>query len=217
MILKKSQRRQEAMNKWTQIPDDQIIKQTAEALTKNGIETFVVETGTEAKSKVLELIPEGAEILTMTSKTLNEIGIAQVLNDSSKYNSVRNKLNSMDRKAQNREMQRLGAAPEYAIGSAHALSEDGKVLIASNSGSQLAGEVYGSDYVVLVVGAHKIVKDMAEGIERIYEYVLPLESERANKAYNMTAGSFVSKLLIINREIKPGRIKAIIVKEVLGF
>jgi len=63
----------------------------------------------------------------------------------------------------------------------------------------------------------KIVKDLDEGMKRIYDYILPLESERLNKAYNLTTGSFVSKLLIVNREIFPGRITLIFVNEPLGF
>ena len=122
----------------------------------------------------------------------------------------------MDRNTQGLEMQRLGAAPEFVIGSVHAVTQDGKVMIASNSGSQLPAHAYGSSNVIWVVGIQKIVKNIDEGFKRIYEHSLPLESERARKAYNMP-GSFVSKILIINKEIKPGRITIIFVPEILGF
>ncbi|MBI3342389.1 LUD domain-containing protein, partial [Candidatus Curtissbacteria bacterium] len=114
------------------------------------------------------------------------------------------------------EMQKLGAAPKWSVGSVNAVTEDGKVLIASNTGSQLSGYVYGSQHVVFVVGAQKLVKNLDVAMERIYEYVLPLESERAKKAYGMP-GSFVSKLLIINKEVRPGRVRLIFIKEALGF
>jgi len=39
-------------------------------------------------------------------------------------------------------MKRLGSAPEWVIGSIQALTEDGKVLMASNSGSQIPAYVY---------------------------------------------------------------------------
>ena len=122
----------------------------------------------------------------------------------------------MNRETDHREMQRLGAAPEYVIGSVHAVTEDGKVIIASNTGSQLPGYAYSADHVIWVVGAQKIVKNVDEGIKRIYEYVLPLESERAHKAYGVE-GSFVSKLLIMNREPNPNRIKIILIKEPAGY
>ena len=121
----------------------------------------------------------------------------------------------MDRKTQSRQMQVLGAAPEWTSGSVHAITQDGKVLIASNSGSQIPGYAYGSDHVIWVVGAQKIVKDFDTGIERIYEYSLPLENERAQKAYGI--GSFVSKILVFNREPKPHRTILILVKENIGY
>ncbi len=204
------------MDKWTKIPDQTVIGQTIEALKTNNIEAFVVDNKEEAKKKALELIPQGSSVMTMTSATLDSIGIPSEINDSGKYDSIRNKLNSMDRATQGLEMQKLGAAPEYVIGSVHAVTQDGKILIASNTGSQLSAYVYGSSRVIWVVGAQKLVKDIDMGMKRIYEHTLLLESERVKKAYGMPQ-SAVNKLLIINKEVKPGRITIIIVKEVLGF
>lgn len=147
---------------------------------------------------------------------INKINITHEINESGKYNSIRNKLMSMNRETQGKEMNKLGAFPEYAVGSVHAVSENGEVMIASNSGSQLPAYVYGSEKVIWVVGTHKIVKNIDEGFERIYEHSLPLESERAKKAYGVP-GSNVSKLLIINKELIPDRIYLIFVNEVLGF
>lgn len=204
------------MNKWIKIPSQKIIRKTAEALRANGIEVFIVENGEEAKKKILELIPQKSEVMTMTSVTLDTIGIPSEINESGKYDSIRKKLNSLDRATQGREMQKLGAAPDWVVGSVHAITHDGKVLVSSNTGSQLSAYVYGSNHVVWVMGAQKIVKDIDEGMQRIYEYTLPLESERVKKAYGMPH-SYISKLLIVNKEVKLGRITTIIVKEVLGF
>jgi len=197
------------------IPPDEIIKKTVEALKANGIEAIVVPDSQAAKHQLLEMIPSGAQVMTMTSVTLDSIGAASELNDPSKYGTVRPKLSDptttpFDKRA-------LGAAAEYVTGSVHGITESGQLVIASNSGSQMAAEVYGSPNVIFVVGAQKIVKDLNEGMKRISEYVLPLESERANKAYNITTGSFVSKLLVITREVNPGRIRVVLVKEVLGY
>jgi len=203
------------MKNWTELPDQKTLEKTSKSLKANGIEVWIVENGEEAKKKVLELLPKGASIMTMTSATLNSINILPEINESGNYDSVRNKLNSMNRKTSGREMQVLGSAPEWTIGSVHAVTQDGKVLIASNTGSQLSAYVYGGDHVIWVIGAQKIVKDFNAGIKRIYEHTLLLESERMKKLYGVPSN--VSKLLVINKEIKPGRITAIIVKEVLGF
>jgi hypothetical protein len=204
------------MDQWTTLADDQTIKKTIEALKANGIDAAVVENKDEAKKKILDMIPEGAEIFQMTSVTLDTISLSEAINNSGKYDAVRPKLTAMNKETQAKEMKVLGAAPDYAIGSVHAVTEDGKVLIASNTGSQLAAYVYGSSHVIWVVGTQKIVKDFEQGLKRIYEYTLERESERAKKAYGMQKSN-VSKLLVVNKEVVPNRITVVFVKEVLGF
>lgn len=204
------------IEKWENLADEKSIERTVSALKANGIDAFVVENGKDAKKKVLELLPEGAEVMSMTSTTLDTIDLSNEILGLGKFNPVRKKLMSMDRNTQGSEMRRLGAAPEWTVGSVHAVTEDGHVLIASNSGSQLPAYAYGAGYVIWIVGAQKIVKNTEEGIKRIYEHSLPLESERAKKAYGVP-GSAVNKMLIVNKEIIPGRITMILVKEKLGF
>ncbi len=203
------------MSQWTQLASEQKIESTISALKANGIDALVAENGEEAKKKVLGLLPDGAEVMNMTSVTLDTTGISKEIQDSERFHSARKKLFSMDMKTQPAEIRRLSAAPEYAVGSAHAVTEDGKILIASASGSQLPAYAFGSGKVIFVAGIQKIVKNLEEGIKRIYEYVLPLEDKRARKAYGV--GSGVNKLLIINKEAMPGRITMIFVKENLGF
>ncbi len=205
------------MDKWNQLVSKEIIDKTIEALKTNGINARFVQTGEDAKKEVLSLIPTRAEVFNQTSVTLDTIGIPQEINESGKYDSVRNKLNKMDRSTQSSQMQKLGAAPDWTVGSVHAVTEDGHVFIASNTGSQLSAYAGGVQHVIWVVGTQKIVKDDEQAMKRINEYVLPLESERANKAYNITTGSNVSKLLIINKEVNLGRITLILVGEKLGF
>jgi hypothetical protein len=201
------------MGKWDTLADKATVEKTMAALKATGINSYFVENGAAAKQKFFELLPEGAEVMNNSSTTLNVLGITDELAKSSKYVSVRNKLTAMDRKTQNRLMQQMGAAPEWAVGSVHAVTQDGRVMIASASGSQLPGYAGGADHVIWVVGTQKIVKDLDDGNKRLYEYVLPLEDARARKAYGM--GSAVNKLLIINND--KSRIHLVFVNEVLGF
>lgn len=189
------------------------IERTAKALEKNGIHALIAENGEEAKNKLFENIPTDAEVFTATSRTLDTLGIPEEVNQ--RYNSVRSKLASMNNQTQGREMVKLGATPEYTVGSVHAVTEDGTVVIASNTGSQLAGYAASAAHVVWVVGAQKIVPNLEEAIKRIYEYTLPLEDERALQTYGMNSN--VSKLLIVHKEVMPGRTTLILVNENLGF
>ncbi len=191
------------------------VQKTAKALKKNGIHALVVPDKKAVKAKVFELLPKAAEVMTMSSVTLEQTGIRDAIEASPDYKSVRKIFETLKAEANADEKQKLGAAPQWAIGSVHAVTQDGKLLIASNTGSQLPAYANGSEHVIWVVGTQKIVKDFDEGLKRIYEYVLPLEAERAKKAYG--TGSNVSKLLVINKEVKKDRLTVVFVEEVLGF
>ncbi len=204
-----------ANEKYNKLAAEQSIQKTVKALGSNNFKVEVVKNKDEARKKVLDLLPAEAEVFTMTSQTLAVIGIDKEINESGRYNAVRPKLFAMNKKTQAREMAKLGAAPEWVIGSVQAVTEDGHLLIASNTGSQLPAEAYAGEKVIFVVGTQKIVKDINEGIKRIYQYSYPLEDERARKAYGIPSG--VNKILIINKEVIPDRITVILVKEQLGF
>jgi hypothetical protein len=121
----------------------------------------------------------------------------------------------MDREMQAREMRQLSAAPDFVVGSAHAVTQQGSVLVASASGSQLGPLVSGAGHVILVIGGQKIVADVGTGLRRIHEYCFPLENRRAREAYGLPSG--VNNVLIINRAIMPSRISAVLVRQSLGF
>ena len=183
------------MTGWDTPASKESVEKAISSLKANGINACFVANAAQARKKVIELLPAGAKAMTMTSVTLESIGISQEIMESGRYEPVKKKLMGMDRKTQALEMQMLGAAPEWALGSVHAVTEKGEVMVASQSGSQLPAYSYGASHVIWIVGTQKIVKDRDEGFRRIYEYVLPLESERAKKAYGVP-GSSVNKLLI---------------------
>jgi hypothetical protein len=194
---------------------DQRISSAVAALEANGVGTFVVESGAEARSLVGSLLPEGAEVYNNTSRTLEAIGVADDIERSGRYQALRPRLYRMDRDMQRREMRTLAASPEYVVGSVHAVTEEGSLLIASATGSQLGPLVSGAENVILVIGGQKIVRDLEAGLRRIHEYCFPLEDERARRAYGVP--SAVNNVLIINRVVAPGRVTAVLVKERLGF
>jgi len=199
--------------KYNVLASPELVEEAIRSLKNNGIQAVLVNTAQEAKEKVLESIPQGSEVFTMTSVTLEACGLTEEINESGKFRSVRDQLS---KETDENVKRKLGAAPDWAVGSVQAVSQDGKVLVVSNTGSQLPAYAYGGGRVIWVVGTQKIVKDFDEGLERIYDYVLPLESERAKKAYGVP-GSNVSKLLVINKEINPERLMIVFVSEVLGY
>jgi len=203
------------INKFSILASDAQIERTMKALEANNIHAIVAENGADARKKLFEIIPAHAEVFTSSSVTLSALGIPDEIDKSTRYNSVRVKMAVMDRKTQNREMQKLGATPEFMIGSVHAVTETGRIIVASKTGSQLAGYAAGAVHVLWVVGTQKIVPTLEIGLKRVEEYTLPLETARAQKAFGV--GSSIDKLLIVNKEFMPGRSTMILVKENLGF
>jgi hypothetical protein len=191
------------------------VQRTAAALRAHNIEAVVVDTGEDAKRAVLERIPDGAEVHSGASKTLLEIGVQTELAASPRVTWLRNQLSTMDRVTQAREIRKLGAAPDIMLGSVAAVTEDGSLVAASFGGSQLAPYASTAGQVLLVVGTQKIVKDLAEAMRRIYDHTLGLESERLRATFGVD--SQVGKILITNREVRPGRTTVILVREALGF
>lgn len=191
------------------------IQRAAAALRANNVAAIVVDNGADAKREVLARIPDGAEVHSGASKSLQETGIQSELETSSRITWLRTQLVAMDRATQGREIRRLGAAPDVMLGSVNALTVDGWLVTASNSGSQLGPYASTAGALLLVIGAQKIVTDLDEAMRRIFEHALPLESERLRAIFGVD--SHVSKILITYREARPGRTTALIVREPLGF
>lgn len=197
------------------LASDEQIERTAKALESRNIKALIAKNGADAKRLFFELVPEGAEVFLGSSVTLETLGIKEQIDNSGKYDALRPRMWAMDRATQEREIRKLGAGPDYAAGSVHAVTEDGRVIIASNTGSQLGPYASGAGKVIWVVGAQKLVKDLDEAMRRLEEYTIPLEDVHMQQLYN--AHTNLSKLLIVNKEIRPGRITMIIVKEELGY
>jgi len=195
-------------------PDQETLAATTVALEEHDFSVEVVDDLDAARRAVLARIPNGASVMTNTSVTLEETGIAAAINHGGPYESARNKMVALDYATQLPEMKAVAGEAEYALGSVHAVTRDGTLVIASASGSQLASYAWGAVNVIFVVGAQKLVPTVEAGRERIFKHSLPLEDARAYAAYGMN--SRVGKILEIRQE-DPGRIHVVIVREAVGF
>lgn len=191
------------------------LQRAAAALTARGIATQVVADAATARERALALIPHGAGVLTATSKTLELTGLLEEVERSGRYRALRAEYLAMDKATQADEIRRMRSAPDVILGSVHAVTEDGSLVIASQTGSQLAPYAYGAARVIWVVGAQKVVVDLGEALRRVNEYCLPLEDARAREAYG--AGSGVNKVLIVNHEARADRAHLILIREAIGF
>jgi hypothetical protein len=203
-----------ASDRFTALPDEETLAATVVALEEHGFSVEVVDDFDAAREAVLARIPDGSSVMTNTSVTLQETGIADAINDGGPYDAARNRMLALDFETQMQEMKAIGGQPDYALGSVHAVTSAGTLVIASASGSQLASYAWGAANVIFVVGAQKLVPDLEAARERIVEHSLKLEDARAYAAYGQH--SYIGKMLEIHQEL-PGRIHVVLIRQSVGF
>jgi L-lactate utilization protein LutC len=190
------------------------LRLVSRALENNGFHALIAHSRDEARQMVLDLVPEGVEVHIGLSETMRELGVTSEIEGSGRYDAIRPKLNQLDRETQHREIRKLATAPDYMLGSVHAVTEDGVLVAASGTGSQLAPYVNGAGKLILVVGSQKIVRDVEEALRRVRQYSLPLEDARMKSLGR--PGSLIGKILLLQWE-RPGRITVILLEGPIGF
>ena len=203
------------MDVFTKPASEQTLQTVVEKLKKRNIEGVIVDSGDDARKLVFEKLPRGAEVHCGKSKTLQDAGIMDLATDTTLYDALRPQYLKMDRQKQAREIRKLIAGPDYMLGSVNALTEDGILVAASATASQLGPYAYTSGKVILVVGSQKIVPDLETALRRIRDYVLPWEDQQVRAL--VPTGSFAGKILIVEREWISGRIEVILVRKPIGI
>lgn len=204
-----------ALNPYTAVPDEQTLADTVPALEEHGFSVEVIDDLDAARDAVLARIPAGSSVMTNTSVTLEATGIAHAIDtDDGPFESIRNRLLALDYSTSLQEMKAVAGQPDFSLGSVHAITHDGVLVIASATGSQLASYAWGAANVVFVVGAQKLVPTLEAARDRIYRHSLPLEDARAYAAYGQN--SRVGKILEIHEE-NPGRIHVVLIRQAVGF
>jgi hypothetical protein len=193
----------------------QRLERAATALTANNFAVEILDDAAAARTRVKDLIPEGASVFTGASETLRLSGIDEDINTSGRYDAVRPRGLAMDRATQLAEIWRLMSTPDVIVGSVHAVTETGSLVIASASGSQLPGYAGGAAHAIWIVGAQKVVPDLSTALRRVEDHALPLETARAQAAYGQP--SAVNRLLILNAEPHAGRGTVLLLREAIGF
>jgi acyl-CoA hydrolase len=186
----------------------------ADKLRARNFEVVIVQDGAEAKAEVLKRIPEGAVVHSGKSKTLEDAGIFTEFMESGRYDFVRKATMKMDRNTQRDEMRKLGAAPDFMVNSAHAVTQDGQIVITSASGSQIGPIASGAGKLILVVGSQKIVRDLDAAFRRIKDYVFPYEDARLREMLGI--GTKITRTLILEQDFMPGRTTVVLVREPIG-
>jgi LUD domain len=93
------------------LPDEQMLTSAVTAMEEHGFSVEVVDNLGAAREAVLARIPHGSSVMTNTSVTLAETGIADAINDGGPYESARNAMFALDFATQAQEMRRSLRTP----------------------------------------------------------------------------------------------------------
>jgi L-lactate utilization protein LutC len=185
----------------------------AERLRTRNFEVIIVDDAAAATAEVLSRVPEGSQVHTGKSKTLEDAGIFQEFMENEKYDFIRRRTLKMDRNTQRDEMRKAGAAPDIMVNSAHAVTETGQIVLTSATGSQIGPIASGAGKLILVIGSQKVVPDLDTAFRRIVDYVIPYEEDRLNVAHGVAK---MNRTLILEGDHTPGRTTIILVRAAIG-
>ena len=184
-------------------------------LRERNFEVVIVQNGAEAKAEVMKRIPEGASVHSGKSKTLEDAGIFEELMSSDRFDFVRRRTSKMDRNTQGDEIRKISSSPDVMLGSVQAVTEAGRLVITSASGSQIGPIASGAGHLILVIGSQKVVPDLDSAFRRIEEHVFPWEDARLRELMNI--GTKITRTLILDRDFMPGRTTIVLVREPIGI
>jgi hypothetical protein len=190
------------------------LQAVAARLREHNFDVAIVQSSAQVKAAVMDRIPEGATVHSGKSKTLEDAGVFKELMESDRYDFIRRRTSKLDRKTQGDEIRRLGAAPDFMLGSVQAVTEAGQLVVASASGSQIGPYASGAGKLILVIGSQKIVPDLDTAIRRITEHVFPYEDARLREVLGV--GTKLTRWLVIEQDYYPGRTTVILVREPTG-
>ncbi|RMF94522.1 MAG: lactate utilization protein [Candidatus Schekmanbacteria bacterium] len=212
-------------------PRSEVIKRRVEKLcdelNKRNIEGIFVESSSDACRKIKKMIPKGATVALGGSVTIVESGIIDTLRQMD--------INLLDRyredisKKEVDKMRREGLMADVFVSSTNAITMKGELINADGIGNRIASMIYGPQKVIIVCGINKIVKNIQEGVERIYLTAGPMNSLRFNADAPCAETGFCKEDIcyppqricnmfsIIEGQAESGRMSVIIVNEILGF
>lgn len=195
--------------------DEAALLRTVTALKARNIAATVAENGNDARKKLIDLIPDGAEVFKSTSETLDTIGYSDYIRQTRRYKNLSGEIAAEPDRERQRELRRLASVAEYYVGSVHAIAETGEVIIASGSGSQLGAYVYGAKRVIWVAGVQKICPTLPDALARVRGFSVERHHRWAEEN-GRTAGP-MGKLLIFENEQTPDRVRLVLIKESVGW
>lgn len=200
---------------WERLPNQETVDETIRALNAHGFKAEIVPDRRAALDRVRSLIPAGAEVMTGSSTTLDEIGLVNALTTGDHpWNNLKAQIVAEKDREKQTALRRMATFADYFLGSVHAITKEGQMVAGSASGSQLGAYAFGGKNLIIVAGTNKITEDLDEALLRLREHSTPLEDRRM-KSLGFP-GTYLSKIFVYEGE-RQRNVHVILVNEKLGF
>lgn len=201
------------------------VERTIKNLNSRNMEGYYVNNREQLFQKLKEFIAEGSTVGVGDSMTLFETNIIDFLRDGS-FNFL-DKYEEKLTKDEKREIYIKNFSADTFICSTNAITESGELYNIDGNGSRVAPMIYGPKQVIIITGINKIVKNLEEAEIRVRQYAAPVDAKRLNKDTPCTklgycidcksSNRICNDFVIIKGQFIKGRIKVVIVGEVLGY
>jgi len=200
----------------------------AAALAARGIGFIFAPDRHAALEYLRAQIPAGARVMNGGSRTLEEIGFLELLQQGG-YQWLRPAIAASDEREERIRRRREATTADWLVGGANAVTRSGEIVNVDGSGNRLAGYAFGAGKVILVAGLNKLVPDLAAALERIRNGAAVQECRKLGKDTPCARTGRCDndacrgperqcgKILIIENEKIAGRITLVLVAEPLGF
>ncbi len=205
------------------------LQDVAEALKENNFAVSVVDDGAEARRVVLEEIVPALKPKSVSwggSLTMVGTGVYDALKDRHDFEVIDTYDKSLTPEAMV-ERRRQALLSDLFITGSNAVTEDGWLVNLDMIGNRVGAINFGPRNVVIIMGRNKVVPGLEQAMDRIKDYVAPVNAMRLKKktpcsktgiCHDCSSPDRICNVWTVTEKSFPkGRVHVILVNEDMGF
>lgn len=188
------------------------------------MEGYYCEDVAAARKKVVELLGDaGKTVAYGGSMTIDENGFKDEITAAGHELIIRESAKTPE---ELREIKARTINADAFLMSTNAITLDGELINIDGRGNRVSYLIYGPDSVIVVAGMNKVVANVEDGVRRVRNIATPANTIRLHcdtpcaktgQCANCLTNSICSQIVVTRTSMIPGRIKVVLVGEVLGY
>ena len=149
------------------------------ALQANRFEAAFLHGGHDAVRQIMSIIPENAAVGIGGSKTIETLGLAELLKDRGNTVMWHNEPGLTPEQSAAYRHGQLSC--DVFLTSANAITLNGEIVNRDGVGNRVAAMIFGPKKVIIVAGVNKLVENLEAAEVRIKTVAAPLNNKRLNR------------------------------------